>query len=722
LEKLRPLADKLQKIMDRVEPSAVAEAIRALPSLGGSSVRADIEKFVAKIKWLRGKAKSAELVEPLEEATSLAEKGLLENLSKLAEKLKSREDAKLARELSSLATSTDKDKVKEFLDKFGRLPGSTKLSGIAKSLEEIIELAAKGKEGVKEKLQELVASVDISKYAEKVKRLTPLAATPDKKNEFIKKAKEIVAELKAPEPVKLVGEALQKATSGNKELMEKFGKLAKSAESPELAGKVAVLLKTLYMNAGKLEGTLSDIVVLLVQASHVGRLKDTDLIDQVLEAKTLANDKALDPLSSFDLVRSPRGRYLQLVARLKAIGEAEDVEKKKAEVQGVAGQVSGGLKQAAGLWVKLKTPYAWHYKDTANKLAGIAPTEELKEEANKAAKAAREAIEKRIEPDLPDLSLIIENVKTALLEESRIHAEKFKALAKLARKSLQDAEARAKFAGECEKAAAKPESKIETFIERYAELASKPVELKFAVADMVPKLITNLATLTVWENLLKTKVENLNLSEIVKGVTADALDSSDLCEARYVDKDSKLRKALRIEKNRRGSVDAKMRKRIELLTASFPGEWAGMKGSEQYMEWAFPAGKPAPESSGLGESGVRRLVEQQEKFASIVVGKKVAAAITHHWYPDPENGFQKTDTRRMSEIVRVKFQTNPDAEKGSEEYTVNDFMLFQEMAPDWSVKWKLYRACNLYEYDKCWKIVEQEFEKRKAYFADGKVR
>ncbi len=322
----------------------------------------------------------------------------------------------------------------------------------------------------------------------------------------------------------------------------------------------------------------------------------------------------------------------------------------------------------------------------------------------------------------PDLEKLANRIKEALLDRSRLLPERLKALAKLARKKLQDAEARAKFASKCEEAAGKPDSNPEEFAETYAELASRPVELKSAVADKIPGLISNGATRKYWvelikAELLKGKISDLDLNQAVEGLLADALDGSDLYEARL----KALRDSLQVEKNRRGSVKAKMRKKTELLVRSFPTKWAKMKSREDYMKWAFPEGLPTAGSSGLSESDIKKLTEHQGRFADLVVGKQVEVSITHHWYPDTE-GFNSTKTRRTSEIVRARFQTNPGAKEGEEEYEVNDFMLLLEMSPDWSVRWKLYRVCSLYEYAKCRQIAEQEYEKRKVYFADGKVR
>jgi hypothetical protein len=604
------------------------------------------------------------------------------------------------------------------------------------SPEEAVDAAHQKTTELIEKLRLIASKVESVEVAGTIHKLAKLSkeagnsfrSTPKKRKEkpekseiekLVEKFVELPDKVKSPEIADEIRGMLGHIGEEDRIFQEKLKALAEKVESPELAAQVAKLEKMVFTKKTELPGALGAVAGMLAAEEHAGRLKDTGLVVEVKAAKKLAEAKEMNPLAGFGSIGSPKNRYLRFVARLKAIGNAKEPEKEKAKVLVIPGRISGGLKQAGELIKKLTTPFSYRYKEAAEALAEIAPSDELKREANELVKAAGNAINDPPQADnLPDMQGLADRIKAVLLEDDKVRQEKFKALAKLARKSLQDAGPRTSFANECEAAADKPESGIDKYIERYAELALKPVELEAPLAGMLPGLITNSDTLKVWKNLFKTSTGNLDLSQIVQGVTADALDASDLYEARG----AALRSALRVEKNRRGSIEAKMRKRIETLTASFPAEWAGMKETKEYTKWAFPGGKPSPETSGLSKSRIDRLLKRQEKFAKSVVGKKVATIITHHWYPDPEDGFQKTDTRRLSEIVRVRFQTNPDAEKGSEEYTINDFMLLLKMAPDWSVKWKLHRTCNLKEYAKCSEIAQEEFESRKVYFADGKAR
>lgn len=324
---------------------------------------------------------------------------------------------------------------------------------------------------------------------------------------------------------------------------------------------------------------------------------------------------------------------------------------------------------------------------------------------------------------VPEVAELAGRMKEVSLDRSRLLPERLNSLAKLARTSLQDVDARSKFASECEEMAGKSDVDLQRFVNGYGELAAMPMQVKSFLIDKIDELIANRFTRTYWSEMLKADFQrelkgwgsNLDLGEVFEGIAADMLDPGDLYEARV----NALRDMLQGEKNRRATDGAKIKKRAEALTRSFPQKWSKMESREEYMEWAFPG--DTRQRSGLSESEIKWLVERQEKFADTAVGRVFEMANIHHWYPDPE-WFDRTDTHRLSVILRTRFQINPDAQKGDEEYEVNDFMLLQEMAPDWSVQWKLHRVCDLYEYDRCFEISQQEIAKRKTYFADGKAR
>ncbi len=698
---------ELDALRESAKPETVREQAKQQAQKTVAAPARQVEEQIAQIlkKLTPAQETRAELVETLEDIKDLIE------VPVLLEKFDAQEAVNVALQktetlVGQLTVIAEVVESVEVLSTIKQLPKLAEklptLKEILKDIEEKMKSAEEPAEEPKEKSAQEKAKEELKKREEAREKL-------------VEQFKQLPGKVRSPELRLAVEEALELLDKGGEKFKEKLKSAAGKAESPQLAGQIGKLVEMAYSSAEKLPDALGAIAKMLKSEKHAGRLKDTKLAEEIDAAKKLTEDKSLNPLSVFEVIDSPKSQYLRLVARLDAIGKAQKPEDEKGRVLGVMGQISGGLKKAGALWVRLKTPGIRRYLAAANKLAQIAPTKELKEETNKLVKAAREAIDKKVEqPDLPDIPPLVERVKGALLEEKRVHAEKFKSLAKLARKTLQDADARSAFAQECDEAAEKPDAKPEEFAGRYAELAAKPVELQTHVADSVSGLVSNRATRDCWSDVFKQKVEDINFDQAVEGITADSLDAGDLYEAR----EKVLRDALQAERNREGTVRAGMRKRIELLTTSFPEIWAGMKSNEEYMKWAFPVDK----ATGKAREVSLTVVKNQERLAGVVVGKKVVVTVTHHWYPDPESGFQRDDTRRTSEIVRVRFQTNPGAERGSEEYDVSDFMLLQEMSEDWSVKWELYRACDLSEDDKCLEIANEEFEKRKAYFADGKAR
>lgn len=447
------------------------------------------------------------------------------------------------------------------------------------------------------------------------------------------------------------------------------------------------------------------------------RVESAELAEEVKKEIEKAISENVDPSAILvKMVGTPKARYLRLVARLKAIGDSEKKEAPKA-------LTPSAFAQLAGDWSVLGTTYAQRYAQAAKKLAGMAASDGLKAEAGKLAETAeKNHKENRGEEQLPDLNLLAGKVKEELLGKGLSSSEKLEALAKLGRTKLQTAKEKEDFFALWESVAKEAAPDFPKLIGHMAgAMSAAPAIVRAMVAGAVPGLVTNEATKACWDEYIRGELLRNEMSaapkEIVEMLAADALDGNDLFEARA----KALNDALQVERNRRSSIKAKMRERVEMLIGSFAGRWAAMKDGEEYMKWAFPGGMPTPETSGLSESRIKRIVGRQQKFAADVVGKKLQAAITHHWYPDPE-GFSKTAAYRIAEIVRVRFQTNPGVEEGQEEYVANDFMMIQEMSSDWSIGWKLFRVCDLYEYGKCRGIAQKEWEKRKAYFADGKAR
>ncbi len=803
LPKVRLIAEKLKEIADKVELKEAVDPIHLLHPLATSLDREKKEEFYEKLAGLTAKVNIPELSGKVREAVIIAKKSLAEELSKLSDNTKDPKLQGISKKLAAAAESLDPERETWFLKTLTELPGNVKALKILKELEEIRGLERRMSLRISRKLYFLAGRVDTPDIADAIKELSKLAADKNKAEEFDAGLDRVIARVASTDFAGMLEEALDRATEGNEQLIDMLKKLDELTESSQLAGKVEGLLGQFFSGNPGFEDTLREVCLELISSKDAGRLAKTDLGRKAYEVLKLAEDEAIDPLNAFNPVTKPKGACARLIERLKRIGKSDDPEKEMSSVLRTAGMVARGLGGANAMWSQYKTPYAWHYMQAAGSLAESAPSDELREEAEKLAGAARNADMWKSGPeDLPGLSTLAEKIKAALLEETRVHREQLKALGAFGVKNLGNDDAGAMFIKCCELASMLPGVDGMKLAESYAELSCLPTERKLGVSGAAENLISNEDTLASWaeslrlgdneirqeyfmalgqvlelksmpeladmlvktedeqlmllcetilENSLKEINENIDdyiekdgkekarlagelgsiikearklestepgLWEFVEGISADALDGSDLHESHV----TTLQRTARFEVNRRGGVKASMRKQIEELVGSFPPEWAFRKGEEAYLKWAFPGGTPTAQTTGLSERKFNRLLEYQKDFAGRMTGSRSAIDITHHWYPDPDSGFSDEDTGRLSEIVRIRIQTNPGVEEGEEEYTTNDFMLIQEMDPDWSVEWKLYRVCNLYEYSKCWEIAEKEFEKRKAYFKDGEAR
>jgi len=477
-------------------------------------------------------------------------------------------------------------------------------------------------------------------------------------------------------------------------------------------GKISQILSTMELSADKranLAGKLREIV---------GKIEDSELAEQVKSILEKAVKDGQEPASKIiKAINTPKSRYLRFIAQLKIV--SEDPEKGLQRINDSKSALSkGNLSNLANAWSMTEKSHLERYIKAVGELVKMAPKGKLKEDAQTLEKGAQEAAKSKKEnPELPDLKVIAGKIREELLKPERIRQEQFEEFLKLARKSLTRPETRKELVDLLTKASEKPDSRPEKFIDKYAELISMPEELVQPVEEMLPSMVSNEATLAVWLDWLKGGTTANKLKMLVEYIKGDSLDLNDLYEARV----GELNSVFQGEKNRSGTVKAKMRKNAALFIDACINSWSAMKGPDEYLKWAFPEGMPTAQSSGLSEAKVKRLVEHQKNFGNLVAGKKVVASITHHWYPDPE-GFSWSATGRQSLVLRVKFQINPGVEKGKEEYEVNDFMVLLRMKPDWNVSWGLYRMCDLYEYAKCREIAEIEMKKRSAYFADGKAR
>lgn len=320
---------------------------------------------------------------------------------------------------------------------------------------------------------------------------------------------------------------------------------------------------------------------------------------------------------------SPRSKFRNFIARLKAVSDAKPEEAKEtAERSGAAAaQLQGSVDS---LFRTIKLCALPPDQRRGELLKRIAQLNSQFVPAEFRTALAQKLEEAQSRPEI-DLKTIFTEVRGAAFSPQAVFEVKKEAVAVVIRKRGIPPQMRDELLKKLD--GLPQDADFRNFGEEFAEVASSEEAMRFSFlsalsgpSGYVGQVIALQSTQDYVQEIVKAaKYEaSISTSSILTTLELDSSQPADI----YGELISDLREVVTKVKNSAVAPERNMRRRTEALVAGLPDVWAMTNTEEEFLNWAFPEG--AVRNSAL--------VKEAKDFFAKIKGRKVEIANIYQWY------------------------------------------------------------------------------------------